>query len=468
MSVRFTATGQAYTANTGSFPSAGTAHTTIFWARVGASAVSQKAMAYGLSDTADLAIGTNASSQIEVYNSSGAGESITGATLSANTWYKIAFTMNGTTGTLYAGADGASLSTTSDATFTAAAPVSIEIGTFVGGELWDGRIAALKTYNAVLTQTEIETELASFEPIRTTSLQRYYPFHVPSITDGSGGGNNLTIGAAGPLAEADPPIRGAVNPPLFVSDRGNTANATAGTTSSVTITSPTTVAVGNYLVARVAVDNSGTSGAAPGCTVTDPRSNTWTVLGPALADPGAAAAGATAYLCYTRVGTAYQAADALTFNWGGISTTAKAIVVEEWTNIHSAAPVAVSAVTNDSVAAGSTTAVAATVVPTDAYQLVYTCLATEGIAGDSITYDTDTTNGLWSPLTRVASANATATNNQCVAGQQKVVTASGSQTWNATITSRDWAAIAVVFAPGPYPSKPTVANQAALHRANSW
>jgi hypothetical protein len=262
--------------------------------------------------------------------------------------------------------------------------------------------------------------------------------------------NTFDAGGVKVYVVTESSVSSAPAPPTYVADRGSIANATAATTSVVTVTSPTSIAVGNYLIARVAVDNSGTNGAAPGCTVTDTR-NTWTVLGPALADPGTASAGSTAYLCYAEVNTAYQAADTLTFNWGGISTTAKAIVVEEWTQIHRGSPVAVAAVTNDSGAAASTTAVAATIVPTAPNQLVYTCLATEGIAGDSITYDSDTTNGSWSSgLTRVASANATATNNQCVAGQYKIVSAGGSQTWNATITSRDWAAIAVVFAPLPF------------------
>jgi len=266
-------------------------------------------------------------------------------------------------------------------------------------------------------------------------------------------------------------VPGAATPPppwpLFVSDRGTVANVTAATTSVVTLTSPTAIAVGGCLIARVAVDNSGASGAAPGCTVTDAR-NTWTVLGPALADPGAAAAGATAYLCYARVVTAYQAADTLTFNWGGVSTTAKAVVVEQWDNISSITPVAVTAVVNDSGTAASTTAVSVAITPTATNQLVYTCLADEGIAGDAITYDADTTNGTWATLTRLASANATATNNQCVAGQYKQVTASGAQTWNATITSRDWAAIAVVFAPEPLPLALEVYGYAARVRAHYW
>lgn len=234
--------------------------------------------------------------------------------------------------------------------------------------------------------------------------------------------------------------------PSKVSDRGTLADATAATTSVLTVTSPTAIAVGNYLIARVAVDNSGSSGAAPGCTITDAR-NTWTVLGPSLSDPGAAAAGATAYLCYVKVSTAYQAADTITFNWGGISTTAKAIVLEEWASIHRITPVAATAVTNNSVAAASTTAVTTgAITATTPNQLVYAMLATEGIAADTVGADADTTNGSWVTLTTTASANATATNNQRVSGQYKQVTAAGAQTWDSTITSRDWAAIAVVFA----------------------
>lgn len=251
--------------------------------------------------------------------------------------------------------------------------------------------------------------------------------------------------------------------PTFVADRGSLANATAATTSAVALTSPTAITPGNYLIARVAVDNSGTNGAAPGCTVTDPRSNTWTVLGPALSDPGAAAAGTTAYLAYTEVGTAYQAADSITFNWGGISTTAKAIVIEEWTYIHDTTPVAVAAVTAN---AAASTAVSVAITPTAADQMVYTCLSTEGIAADTFTGDADTTNGTWTTLTTIASANATATNNQRVMGQYKVVNASGAQTWNATITNRDWAALAVVFAPPPgmttYQGAATLSSTATL------
>lgn len=334
------------------------------------------------------------------------------ATISFTSGASYNFYLNGT-------ADGG---TTTGVSIGASATTSIARNLPGGGESFNGDIAEIIVYSSVLSTGDRAT-------VHSYLADKYGI----TVSDYVGGSK-----------------------PTYVSDRGTAANATAATTTSLTLTSPTSIAVGNYLIARVAVDNSGTNGAAPGCTVTDPRSNTWTVLGPALSDPGAASAGATAYLCYAKVITAYQAADALTFNWGGVSTTAKAIVVEEWSNIHKSAPVAVTAVTANSVTAASTTAVSTGVTPTAPAQLVYTCLATEGIAADTVGADADTTNGTWVTLTTTASANATATNNQRVSGQYKVVSAAGTQSWDVTITSRDWAAIAVVFAPLPSPPPPDV------------
>lgn len=255
-----------------------------------------------------------------------------------------------------------------------------------------------------------------------------------------------------------------INPtPTPVADRGTVSNLTTGTTSVVTLTNPTLIATGNYLVARVAADNSGTNGAAPGLTVADSRSNTWTVLGPALVDPGAANAGATAYICYAKVVTPYQAADTVTFTWG-ITTPGKSIVVEEWQYIHATSPVAVTATTATGTASS---ALSIGITPTAADQCVYTCLAVEGPTGDTAPTDADTTNGSWVALTRLATASGTAASNQTVSGAYKQVTASGAQTWDATITARDWAAVAVVFAPSPPPSAttfsdPPVRRQAAV------
>lgn len=115
-----------------------------------------------------------------------------------------------------------------------------------------------------------------------------------------------------------------------IATRGTLGNTTGTGTSTVTITNPTLIAVGNKLVMAIAVDNSGTNGAAPGVTsIVDSRGNTWTLVGSGTADPGAANAGTTVYLYVCQVATAYQAADTIVITWTTGSPPAKGIVVEE-------------------------------------------------------------------------------------------------------------------------------------------
>jgi trimeric autotransporter adhesin len=226
-----------------------------------------------------------------------------------------------------------------------------------------------------------------------------------------------------------------------IADRGSTQDLTAGTTTLVDIAAGASVATGNYLIARVALDNAGASGAAPTLSVSDPRSNTWTVAGPANIDPGAASAGATCYIAYAKITSALSNGDDITFTYD-VSVTAKAIVVEEWTNIHATTPVAVAATT----ATGTSTTPSISRTPTAAAQLFYGALAVEGPTGDTYTEDTDTTDGSWVTLTRLSTTSGTATNNQTINGVAKLVSGTTAQTWNPTITSRDWAQVALVLA----------------------
>lgn len=236
----------------------------------------------------------------------------------------------------------------------------------------------------------------------------------------------------------------------MVATRGTTANTTSGTSTTVSLAAGASITTSNYLIARVAVDNNGTNGAAPGLTVSDAKNGSWTVLGPALADPGAAAAGATCYIAYVKATVAYANNDNVTFTWG-TSVDAKAIVIEEWSNIHLTSPIAVSATT----ASGTATPLAtSSITPTAAGQLVYVAAAMEGPWGDGFTLDSDTTDGSWAALLEMASDNTTAVSNQAVYGACKRVTGTTAQVFNSTITSRDWAALAVVFDPIPPPVEP--------------
>ena len=227
-------------------------------------------------------------------------------------------------------------------------------------------------------------------------------------------------------------------------DRGQVANTTTATSTAVAMAAAGSISTGNYLIARIALDNAGTSGAAPTCTITDPRSNTWTVVGPANRTAASAANdGSTTYIAYAKVVNTYTNGDSLTVNHSP-TTPAKAINVEEWYGIDGTTPVAVASTT----ATGSSATPSIARTPLAAGQLFYGAISAEGPATDVFTQDTDTTDGNWVTLTRVASANATAASNQDVYGVAKLVTGTSVQTWNPNIgTSRDWAQLALVFAP---------------------
>jgi hypothetical protein len=230
-----------------------------------------------------------------------------------------------------------------------------------------------------------------------------------------------------------------------VADRGHVHDITGTTSTVVPLQEAAKATVGNYLIARIALDNAGVSGAAPSCTVSDPRSNTWTVEGPANRTAGSAANdGSTCYLAYAKITNAYSNGDSITFSHGSTSVVADAVVIEEWAGIDATTPVAVSSTT----ATGSSTTPSLSRTPTAAEQLFYGLLSVEGPEGDAFTQDSDTTDGVWSGLSMVSSISGTAASNQTTIGAFKRVTGTSAQTWNPTLgTSRDWAGIALVFAP---------------------
>ena len=227
-----------------------------------------------------------------------------------------------------------------------------------------------------------------------------------------------------------------------VSDRGM-RNSTSTGNASITLTDPTLITVGNYLVCRVAVDNSGTNGALPGLAVTDSRSHTWTTGTGALQDPGVASAGASGYLTHVKVVTPFQASDTVTFTWTTGSPRC-AIVIEEWAGIHSTTPIGVAQTTANNVSSTAQPSIART--PASAGQLMYVLCAAEQLGTEWGAQDTDTTNGAWSDVTKDSSNTGTADTSMSVYGGYKVVTAAGAQTWNNTLSATgDWATVAIVY-----------------------
>jgi hypothetical protein len=232
----------------------------------------------------------------------------------------------------------------------------------------------------------------------------------------------------------------------FVANRATVANTTSATTTLVDLPTAGSITIGNYLILRIASDNTGGGGAATTLAISDPRSNTWTIGAAGNVDPGATSAGATCRICYTKVSAVYTNGDDLTLTHGA-ATVNEAVVVEEWSGIDFTTPAAVAQTT----ATGSTTAVAISRTPLVSGQLVYTAVAVEGNSTDIGANDSDTTDGTWTLLTtQQAGASGTPDLNMTVAGGYKIVTGTTAQTWNNTLgTARDWAAVALVCAVAP-------------------
>lgn len=227
-----------------------------------------------------------------------------------------------------------------------------------------------------------------------------------------------------------------------VGDRGSNANVVFDNNTIVDLPAGASIAVGSYLIAYWAIDNSGLNGAATVTTITDPRGNTWTLLTAANNDPGVAAAGITCRVAYCRVVTPYADGDDLTWDYND-NTTAKAIMVTEWSGIHATSPVAVAQTQSTG---ASTTPSSPAMSPTAAGQMFFAAWAVEGPSGDTVTEDSDTTDGSWVTLTRLSTVTGTAASNTTANAAYKLVTGATAQTYSPTAgTLRDWAMCALIF-----------------------
>lgn len=227
----------------------------------------------------------------------------------------------------------------------------------------------------------------------------------------------------------------------YLGQRGKLANMVSETVTTVPLPTGSTILVGSYLVARIAADNMGAGGIAQTLAIDDDSTNTWTITSATLQDPATEGAGVVGWIAYTKVVDTYDNNSEVDFTFG-VATVAKAIIIDEITGIDLTTPLAVAAVA----ANGASTTPSVGITPLASGQLVLTMLAIEGPGSDSTTEDTDTTNGSWEVLDRVTTDDTTPSLNVSVRGAIKRVSGTSAQTWNPTITSRDWAALAIVFA----------------------
>jgi hypothetical protein len=193
----------------------------------------------------------------------------------------------------------------------------------------------------------------------------------------------------------------------------------------------------------VAVDNAGAGGntAISPTSITDSDGNLWTRRVSAFQDPGAANAGVEISIYTAPITTAFQTTDNITITWGGgTSPTAKAWTLTEFTT---------SSIDNILVfkdGAGGTGANDGT--PSITTTSVTNNDAVVGMGGaeagpSTWTGDADTTNGSW--VAQVTTAFGTGTSAMSITSQRKIVTGSGTQTYNPTLTAADrvvgWVAV---------------------------
>lgn len=229
---------------------------------------------------------------------------------------------------------------------------------------------------------------------------------------------------------------------LTITDLGN---ATSTSSSATLVTGATiTASVGDWLVALIAADNNGTSGAASLTSVQDSQSNTWTQRALINRTPGSAAGdGATLGVFVCEGVTNALSSGTVTANFSP-NTISKAIEVYR---VQPGAGETIQFVACDATGNKSSTAThdAPTVSVTNG-DTIFGAAAIEETA--TPTGDSDTTNGSWSTLiARVASTGLFASSMGC-ASQWKTVNATGNQSWAATTGSaRDSARTYLIVGP---------------------
>lgn len=218
-----------------------------------------------------------------------------------------------------------------------------------------------------------------------------------------------------------------------------TPKATAQTTTAVTFTGATKPAAGDLVYVHCCRDNNTSDALSDTCT--DSNGNTYTRVPatPVLSPAGASAAAGCVTVAFYSILTTGWSAGTNTVTWTHPSLTsggARAMRVEHF---QPGAGYVISDVGSSSGISAGGTPTATTSVGTG--DLVIGTVGYEQTT--AVTGDSDTTNGSWSTAVKSTTAGTTAAAIS-VANQYKIVTATGSQTFNPTVAG-DSAAIVAGF-----------------------
>ena len=231
---------------------------------------------------------------------------------------------------------------------------------------------------------------------------------------------------------------------LSATARGAGSRNTGG--ESTYVISPSgTIAAGSRAVLCLATDNSGVGGIRPTpVSFTDSVGNFWRRRNQATQSPGGVANDGTHVTIYDCcLATALTALDTITIALDAV-TVARAYALWELTT--DIAGMIVVPIAGGAAGVGaSTTPSVITTQPLATGEMVIGAMAAEQGNG-TMTVDTDATSGSWSTAQN-ANVGAGAAGIE-LSTQNKLVTGPGNQTFNQTITSSDWASVAMPYTEG--------------------
>lgn len=205
MAVRFTASSQTYQATPGLGNQS--AMTMCGWGRIVTDRNTNSTF-FAADDNASksLMFQTTADGVTPLLYDDTTGTSIELSALTVGVWYFLAFTLSGTTATMYARAiTDTAFSTNSLGGLGARSLNRIDLGNNRYTEWLNGNLEAVKVCTAALTADELWAESMQNQPVRTSGLVAWYPQVNSETIDRSGNGATLTGGASS-TTEAGPPI----------------------------------------------------------------------------------------------------------------------------------------------------------------------------------------------------------------------------------------------------------------------
>ena len=220
------------------------------------------------------------------------------------------------------------------------------------------------------------------------------------------------------------------------------AGTATSTTSSSTLVITPTVSFNEYdvILVLVAADNSGTFGAISISSVEDSQSNTYTLVR-SSAQQGQSVnnlATAAIYRCLTK--NALSTSDSITVNFSP-NTPAKAAVV--WKVASASGYRAVQQSQNVVSPTSDGTSLSRSSGTMNANDAVFMLLGLEH--NGSVTGDSDTTRGTWSAGYSAIADTGTATTSMQAFSQHKIVTSTGTQTWDVSFSSASYCGVYVTL-----------------------